>query len=140
MRQQVQMLPPHQYYYHDDDGDMRVGTYNAELLREQKMQAVRDWNESQQVTVVHYNGHNFDYDPISVQRVMALALAGIGSPTGTWTTADNIDVPADAAFMQGLYLSMITHAAITHSKQRKMKNDLIALTESSDIAAYEVPV
>lgn len=139
LRHNVQMLPPHQYYYLDDADTLQIGTYPADTLREQKMQAVRDWYETQQVTAITYDGHNFDFDPTSIQRVMAVVMMGQGSPTGTWTTADNVDVPADAAFMQGLYTAMITHVATTHAAQRKFKNDLLAMTDPAEIAAYEVP-
>lgn len=139
MRHTVQILPPHQYYYRDDEGNLQVGTYDVNLLREHKLQAVKDWNESQQITTIDYAGHKFDFDPTSVQRVMAVVMSGFGSPTGAWTTADNVDVPADAAFMQGLYVAMVTHVAVTHSKQRKMKNDLLVMVDPAEIAGYEVP-
>lgn len=138
-RHNVQMLPPHQFYFEDDEGNLQIDTYDADMLREQKMQAVRDWNEVNKFKPVAYTGHLFDFDQESYAKVSSLALMGIGSPTGTWTTADNIDVPADAAFMRGLFEAMINHGATTHAAQRKMKNDLLAMTDAAAIAAYEVP-
>lgn len=140
LRHNVQMLPPHQYYYLDDTDTLQIGTYPADALREQKMQAVRDWNEAKKFEPVEYLGYLFDFDSESYAKVSSLALMGIGSPTGTWTTADNVDVPADADFMRGLFTAMINHTAVTHSMQRKMKNDLLALTDPAQIAAYEVPI
>lgn len=138
-RHNVQMLPPHQYYFEDADGNLQVGTYDADTLREQKMQAINDWRAYMEQSPVEFAGYLFDFDAISQQRVSIIALSGVGSPTGAWTTADNIDVPADADFMRGLFTAMIERTAQTHAAQRKMKNDLLSMTDAADIAAYEVP-
>lgn len=132
------MLPPHQYYFDTGEG-LEIRTYDADELREVKLLAVGEWKAARESAPVEYNGHLFDFDIVSQQRVTALALAGVGSPTGTWTTADNVDVPADAAFMKGLFIAMVTAVGITHDAQRKMKNELAALTDPALIAAYEVP-
>lgn len=137
-RHTMQMLPPHQYYFQTDNG-YEIRTYEADDLREAKLSAVAEWKAAKESAPVEYNGHLFDFDYVSQQRVTALALAGIGSPTGTWTTADNVDVPANADFMQGLFAAMVTRVGTTHDAQRRMKNELAALTDPALIAAYEVP-
>lgn len=137
-RHNVTMLPPHQYYAETLVG-LEIRTYDADELRDAKLAAVADWKAAMETAPVEYAGHLFDFDQVSQQRVMAMALAGMGSPTGTWTTYDNVDVPADAAFMQGLFAAMVTRTGTTHATQRRMKTELAALTDPADIAAYEVP-
>lgn len=137
-RQNVPKLPPHQYYFQTAVG-LEIRTYDADELREAKLAAVADWQTEMEAAPVEYEGHLFDFDQESIQRVMALALAGMGSPIGTWTTYDNVDVPADAAFMRGLFVAMVTRTGTTHKAQRRMKIELAALTDPAEIAAYEVP-
>lgn len=132
------MLPPHQYYFETLVG-LEIRTYSPDELRAAKLAAVAEWQLVMETAPVEYDGHLFDFDQESVQRVMALALAGMGSPIGTWTTYDNNDVPADAAFMQGLFVAMVTRTGTTHATQRRMKKELAELTAPAEIAAYEVP-
>lgn len=128
-------LPPHQYY--SPDGE--VLEYQAAYLRELKIAEVNHWRDHQLAQPVEYAGNLFDFDQVSQFRVLAVVMTGDGSPTGSWTTADNIDVPADAAFMAGLYTAMLQQISLVHSQQRDMKSDLQALTSAADIAAYRVP-
>lgn len=138
MRGLVPALPPHQHYVQTAVG-LEIRTYSADELREQKLQAVNEWNEAQQTSVFEYAGHLFDYDKTSRERIPPVALSGSGSPLGYWTTYDNKNIPADAEFMKGLYWSLLQHGAAIHHKQRKMKDDLLAMTDPAEIAAYEVP-
>ena len=138
MRHTVAQLAPHQYYEQTDAG-LVVREYDADELRSGKLAAVAAWRESMESKPVEFAGHLFDFDAESRSRVSTIALAGMGSPTGNWTTADNVDVPADAGFMQGLFAAMIQRTGNTHKAQRRMKTELAALTDAAAIAAYEVP-
>ncbi len=138
MRHTVAQLAPHQYYEQTDAG-LVVREYDADTLRAGKLAAVTAWREAMESKPVEYAGHLFDFDPVSYQKVASVALAKMGSPTGTWTTADNVDVPADADFMQGLFEAMLQRGGDTHNAQRRMKTELAALTDAAAIAAYEVP-
>lgn len=94
-RHNVQILPAHQYYYYDSNNELQIGEYSADYLREIKIKAVNDWRDAMTLYPVEYAGYLFDFDSQSQQRVSIVALSGVDSPTGTWTTADNIDVPTD---------------------------------------------
>jgi hypothetical protein len=138
MRHTIAQLAPHQFYEQTDAG-LVVREYGADELRAGKLTAVTAWREAMESAPVEYSGHLFDFDSESRSRISTLALAGMGSPTGTWTTAGNIDVPADAGFMHGLFVAMVQRTAETHNAQRRMKTELAALTDAAVIAAYEVP-
>lgn len=128
-------LPPHQYYLPSGS----ITEYDADYLREIKLVEVNNWRDSQLAAPVEYAGHVFDFDQASQFRVLAVVMSGAGSPTGFWTTADNIDVPAGSEFMAGLYAAMVTKFSTIHAAQRSMKNELIAMQSNADIAAYGVP-
>lgn len=140
MTRNVELLPSHQYYYFDNNNELCIGEYDLEVLREIKLLAIKEWYEKAKKEPVMYNGELFDFDEVSQQRVSTIALANIGSPTGTWTTANNTDVSADANFMRGLFQAMITKVGFLHSEQRRMKTELAALTTAEEIANYGVPV
>ena len=132
----VQLLPPHQYYY-EQDGELLIGEYAADTLREQKLAAVAEWELSQEKTIILLNGHEFDYSKESYGVALGYLLAN--SLPETWTDAHNNETPVTLEFMQSLVGAMANHVSQTHSKQRKMKNDLNSMTSPADIAAYEVP-
>ncbi len=129
------MLPPHQYY--DEKGN--ILTYDVEYLRALKINEVSEWHSKQLELPVEYAGYLFDFDQVSQFRVLAVVMIGSGSPTGFWTTANNIDVPANTEFMLGLYTAMLTKVSIVHGQQRSMKNDILAMTKAEQIANYGVP-
>lgn len=128
-------LPPHQYYLPDGS----LAEYGADYLRELKLNEVNHWRDSEKAQPVEYSGHLFDFDQASQFAVLAVVIAGAGSPTGSWTTADNVDVPADRDFMAGLYAAMVAKFSTIHEAQRGMKNALIAMNSNAEIAAYGVP-
>lgn len=128
-------LPPHQYYLPDGS----IAEYSADYLRELKLAEVNNWRDTQLLQPVEYSGYMFDFDQASQFRVLAVVMSGAGSPTGFWTTADNVDVAADNGFMVGLYTAMVTKFSAIHAAQRTMKNELIVMQNTADIAAYGVP-
>jgi hypothetical protein len=128
-------LPAHQYY----SATGEILEYPVEYLRELKINEVNEWRDKSLMEPVEYEGHLFDFDQASQFRVLAVVIAGQGSPTGFWTTADNKDVPSDAAFMLGLYTAMVTKFSVIHATQRKMKTDLETLNTAAALAAYGVP-
>lgn len=134
----LQHLPPHQYYRKNSVG-FEVCTYDAETLREQKLCAIDDWEKTMKQTPIEYLGHFFHFNTESYQKVMGQVMLGSGSITGTWTDINKVDIPADCDFMSGLFGAMNERMGMIHSTQRKMKNDLLALTDPAEIAAYEVP-
>ena len=128
-------LPPHQYYLSDGS----IAEYSADYLRELKLTEVNNWRDIQLAQPVEYSGYMFDFDQSSQFRVLAVVISGAGSPTGFWTTADNIDVASNHEFMLGLYTAMVTKFSEVHAAQRNMKSELIVMQNNADIAAYGVP-
>ena len=132
----VQLLPPHQYYY-DQDGELLVGEYSADTLRAQKLAAVAEWRLAQQSVTLTVDGNEFDFSQNSYNTALGYLMTN--SLPETWTDAHNNDVPVTLEFMQSLVAAMSQHISQTHSKQRTMKNELNNMTSAADIAAYEVP-
>jgi hypothetical protein len=128
-------LSPHQYY--DESGI--VLEYNIDYLRALKLNEISSWHKQQLELPVEYNGNLFDFDQVSQFRVLAVVMIGSGSPTGFWTTANNVDVSANAEFMLGLYTAMLTKVSVTHSQQRSMKNKVINMVSAYEVANYGIP-
>lgn len=131
----VQLLPSHQYYY-EQDGKLLVGEYSADTLRAQKLAAVVDWQLSQQDVTLTVGENEFDFNQTSYS--VALGYLMTNSLPETWTDAHNNEIPVTLEFMQSLVSAMTQHISQTHSKQRRMKNELNNITSAADIAAYEV--
>lgn len=109
-----------------------------DVVKENKTTEINSWRDGENLSPVLYQGELFDADPESQFRVLAVVIMGSGSPTGYWTSADNKDIPADAAFMQGLYTAMITRVATVHHRQRVMKTEVAALTTPQAVYEYKV--
>ncbi|ENP2198871.1 DUF4376 domain-containing protein [Salmonella enterica] len=91
------------------------------------------------------NGHRWDCSKASQTRlapVVAVAKSGTLPPGFFWTDADNIDVPMttdelinlEAAMQQ----NMVAVGFKIHERQRQMKEDILTLTDVSDILNYSV--
>lgn len=133
----VQLLPPHQYYY-EQDGELLVGEYSADTLRAQKLAAVADWHLSQQNTIITVGAHDVDFNERSHSAAVGYVASGLLPQT--WTDAHNDEIPVTLEFMKSLVAAMTNHVARTHAAQRRMKNELNNMTSAAEIAAYEVSV
>lgn len=90
--------------------------------------AVNAWKLQQLNSGFDWNNHHWDSDETAKANIMAVALAGLASPLGYWTDADNNDVPVDAAGMQAMYAAMLQRGAEIHARQRAMKLSLETMT------------
>ena len=87
--------------------------------------AINAWRDQQESAGFDWNGHHWDSDPESRDRIMSVALANIAPPNGYWTDANNVDVPmTDPADMHAMYAAMITRGAQIHDRQREMKREV----------------
>ncbi len=115
-----------------------VEDLSLDILKNNKINEINAWKDSENQKPVTYQNELFDVDQESQFRVLTVVLLGNGSPTGYWTSADNKDIVADNAFMQGLYSAMLTKVATIHHRQRVMKAEIGLLTTPAEIFAYEV--
>ena len=112
-----------------------------DLLAQAKATArnrVNLWRDEQEQGGFYHDGHRWDSDELSRQRLMAVALAGIEPPTGYWTSADNVDVPMTSGGMAALYQTMITIAGQIHDRQRQLKLAIDAATTVAEVEEIDI--
>lgn len=85
---------------------------------------INAWKAKEMNSGFAWSGHQWDSDETARTNIMAVALAGLASPLGYWTDADNQDVPVDATGMQSMYAAMLQKGAEIHARQRAMKEEL----------------
>lgn len=94
-----------------------------------KRSEINFWRDQEENAGFAALGHNWDSTPQSREKLINAHLGGQGSPTGFWTSADDVDVPnADATFIAALWGAMVTRGAQIHARQREMKAALGALS------------
>lgn len=103
-----------------------------------KLAQVNRWRDEQEQGGFDHDGHRWDSDEVSRQRLMAVALAGIEPPTGYWTSADNIDVPMTGEQLRTLYGAMLVIGGQIHDRQRAMKAEINILQSVEDIQNFVV--
>lgn len=88
---------------------------------------INQWRNQQEAAGFEWGGYLWDSDDVAKSRLASFgpfALAGINPPPGYWTSANNTDVPMDAAQFVEMYTAMLTRGGQIHSRQREMKTQL----------------
>ncbi|EDR5177345.1 DUF4376 domain-containing protein, partial [Salmonella enterica] len=92
-----------------------------------------------------FNGRRWDCSKASQERlapVAAMARAGQLPPGFFWTDADNNDVPVTAEELTALESAMQQNMVIAgfkiHERQRRMKEEVDALTDYTAVRSYAV--
>lgn len=102
---------------------------SVEDMREAARTAINYWRNEEEAKGFTALGHNWDSTPASREKITNTHLGGQGSPTGYWTSADDVDVPnANAAFIAALWGAMVTRGAEIHARQRAMKTAVDSMT------------
>lgn len=102
-----------------------------------KLDEINAWRDSEERKGFIHAGHRWDSDEDATKRILSaapLCLQGIDPPTGYWTSADNVNVPMNAAEFVAMYVAMMSAGGAVHDRQRAMKTEVDAL---SDVAAIE---
>ncbi|EAP6364607.1 DUF4376 domain-containing protein [Salmonella enterica] len=115
--------------------------------KDQKHDEINFWRDVQESgsTTFSFNGHNWDCDKPSQERLgaaLAAARANILPANFFWTDADNIDVPVNAADLESMSAvmaaTMFSQGFRIHERQRQMKEEVDALTDYQAIKDYVV--
>ncbi|EJP5180876.1 DUF4376 domain-containing protein [Salmonella enterica] len=128
-------------------GEVKPFTVTPEMLTAAKqakhaeINAWRDAQENGRITCT-YNGNAYDADKQSKNRIDDVIEAG-GLPDGVkWTDADNNDISLSLSDLKALQKIMVVAMAIQggkiHERQRKMKEEVGALTDYKAIQNYVV--
>lgn len=105
-------------------------------LRYSARQQINAWRDNQREAGFPAIGHQWDSDSESRDNLTAVVIAGQGSPTGTWTSADDIDVAVTAQDMGAIYGAMLMRGGAIHARQRAMKALLSGMSRA-ELLAYQ---
>lgn len=113
----------------------------AKQAKHAEISAWRDTQENGRITCT-YNGNTYDADKQSKNRIDDVIEAG-GLPDGVkWTDADNNDISLSLSDLKALQKIMVVAMAIQggkiHERQRKMKEEVGALTDYKAVQNYVV--
>lgn len=117
--------------------DEALATHLVASAKAKKLDEINAWRDSEERKGFIHAGHRWDSDEDATKRILSVAplcLQGIDPPTGYWTSADNVNVPMNAAEFVAMYVAMISAGGAVHDRQRAMKTEVDAL---SDVAAIE---
>lgn len=120
-----------------EEADEALAIHLVASAKAKKFDEVSAWRDSEERNGFTHAGHRWDSDEAATKRILSVApmcLQGIDPPTGYWTSADNINVPMNAAEFVAMYVAMLSAGGAVHDRQRTMKAEVDAL---SDVAAVE---
>lgn len=123
---QICVYPQKPGEYHEFDLQTESWILDLTQAREAKWNEIklsRDQHEYSQVT---YNGNVYDVDAVSQQRIQGAFTASQidSSLVLTWTLADNTTVLLNAADIQGLASTVISHVNDCHAHARTLRTDI----------------
>lgn len=115
-------------------GWVEADTAPDEYLRYSARQQINAWRDDQRDGGFEALGHRWDSDAESRDNLTAVIIAGQGSPAGTWTSADDLDISVTVQDMLTMYGAMLMRGSQIHARQRAMKAALPHMTRAELLA------
>ncbi len=121
--------------------------YDVESGKAILLDSIFRWRKEQETAeqTFEYNGRTWDVGVTSLNRLKpCLELAQRSQvPDGFfWTDSSNNDVPMSAIDLDNLYTAMLAKYVevgfAIHARQRKMKEDIAAMTKAEEVLAYQI--
>lgn len=107
-----------------------------ENVKQRKILMLKRQRDTAEVEPIEYNGHSFDYDDKSRDRInaaiIALELQGEGASID-WTTADNQDVKVTANDLRMVIAAVAVRSNALHTAYRAAKEKVEAAQNKADI-------
>lgn len=107
-------------------------------LKAAKKSEVNGWRTVELSNGFEYGGHKWDCDMVSAFNIATCFSSGKPPECGYWTSYENVDVPADFAFIEGLHSAMIAKGNYIHDTQRDMKKAIDALQTVQEVMEFDV--
>jgi len=111
-------------------------------LKQQSVSRINTERERRNYLPITYLSNPFDADATAQRNVSAWMVnvaAGQNPPTGfTWRGYDNVDHPADAAFIVGLGNAITLRGSCLYQRSWIKKAEVDALTTVEAVKAYDV--
>lgn len=111
-------------------------------LKDTKISEINVERERKNYLPIDYLGNPFDADATAQRNVSAWMVniaAGQNPPTGfVWRGYDNVDHPADAAFIVGLGNAITLRGSYLYQRSWIKKAEVDALSTAAEVKAYDV--
>ena len=115
---------------------------SIEKLKADKTEAINFERERRGILPITFQGIEWDADELSQRNIsawMASIAAGVAIPTGfVWRATDNVNHPADAAFVNGLGAAITLRGTLLYQTSWGKKAAVNALTTVDAVKAYDV--
>lgn len=125
------------------DGQWVTDIADARAMKTAEINAWRDGQEAGR-TLFSWKARQWDASRASIERlepVLMAARAGALPPGFFWTDAANEDLPVTvddlAALEAGMMQALVTHGFKIHQRQRQMKTELAAMTDTDAVLSYQ---
>jgi hypothetical protein len=106
-----------------------------------KLDQISAARESKNSEPISYDGALFDADELGQRNIQAWTntiAAGTNPPAGfVWRDFDNVDHPADAAFIVGLNNAIVERGTALYQASWQKKSEVEALTSIDDVIEYD---
>lgn len=138
----VVTIPPKPSIYHEWVGEGWVDARELGELKAEKSRQIDLERERRNLLPLEYEGHLFDADQTAQRNIsawMTVIAAGQQPPEGfAWRGYDNVDHPADGAFIVGLGAAITLRGTLLYQAAWAKKAALNALATPEEVAAFDV--
>lgn len=107
-----------------------------EEVKANKIAEFKYKRDSEEVTLIEYNNHFYDYDSKARERInAAITTLEITGATVQWTTADNDDVELSATDLKNIVMAVAYRSNLLHIKCRQLKEQVNLCTTIAEVEA-----
>ena len=105
-----------------------------EEVKEQKIIELKRERDTRELLPIECNGHNFDFDQKSYERITAAIYAlDLSGGTIAWTTADNDTVTVSANDLRGVIACAAVRSNQLHVKYRQLRGQVDSALTNEDV-------
>ncbi len=139
---EVVAIPERPSPSHEWVGNVWVDQTPVSKLKQQVVFGINSERERRNYLPIDYNGNPFDADETAQRNVSAWMVniaAGQNPPSGfVWRGYDNVNHPADAAFVVGLGNAITLRGTYLYQRSWIKKAEVDALNTAAEVKAYDV--
>ena len=104
--------------------------------KQNKIAELKSKRDAEEVTLIEYNNHLYDYDSKARERInAAITTLEITGATVQWTTADNDDVELSATDLKNIVMAVAYRSNLLHVKYRGLKERVNSCTTIAEVEA-----
>lgn len=141
----IKAYPPRPSQYHQFDFTTESWlstTADLDAAKADKKAEVEEMRQTHNAAPILYEGAHFDADAKAQGNVMSWMVNisnGLTVPPGfVWRDADNLDHPADEAFITGLGAAMVQRGSLLYQQAWQQKAYIDSLTSIPEVTNFTI--